>query len=318
MSTVKSTVGWIGSPQFLEHDTGPGHPEGAERLISIDQRLAASGLAQELTPLAFEPILESEVASVHAPGYAGRIRAEIEQGRSYVDAPDVPVCPTSYSSALAAAGAARAAARAVARGTIESTFVAARPPGHHAEESSAAGFCLLNNVALAARYAQAELDCPRVAIVDWDVHHGNGTQHLFESDASVFYASLHQYPHYPGTGSRGERGLGDGLGTTLNCPQAAHSSDREWLASFTGEVLPAIESFAPDLVLVSAGFDAHHLDPLSDVNLTTSAYGEMTRSLLQVARETSGRGLVSVLEGGYHLEGLASSVEEHLRALLGV
>ncbi len=177
------------------------------------------------------------------------------------------------------------------------------------------GFCLFNNAVLAARHAQAEHGLGRVAIVDWDVHHGNGSQHLTESDPSVLYASLHQFPHYPGTGAEGERGLGAGEGATLNCPQPAGSGDADWLADFEGQVLPRLEAFDPELVIISAGFDAHALDPLSDTRLTEEAYRVMTRGLLDLARDRCAGRVVSLLEGGYSLSGLARSVEAHVGEL---
>ena len=194
-------------------------------------------------------------------------------------------------------------------------FVAARPPGHHAEEQTAMGFCLFNNAAIAARALQREHGIERVAILDWDVHHGNGTQHLFERDPSVFYASLHQYPHYPGTGAASERGLGEGAGATLNLPQAAGSGDREWLGALEDEALPALEDFDPGFLIVSAGFDAHVRDPLSATRVSTEAYAEMTRLVLALAQRFGGK-VVSLLEGGYDLEGLSASVEAHVGALV--
>jgi len=179
------------------------------------------------------------------------------------------------------------------------------------------GFCLFNNVALAARHIQRAHGLRKVAILDWDVHHGNGTQELFERDPDVFYASLHQYPHYPGTGAADERGLGDGEGTVLNCPMAPGTVDYEWLAAFEAEVLPALDAFGPEFLLLSAGFDAHARDPLSATLLTESAYERMTVQALALAAEKCGGRVVSVLEGGYDLEGLALSVEAHVRALLG-
>jgi acetoin utilization deacetylase AcuC-like enzyme len=203
----------------------------------------------------------------------------------------------------------------VLAGEWRNAFCAVRPPGHHAEAERAMGFCLFNNVAVAAAALRAG-GLARVAIIDWDVHHGNGTQHVFERDPAVFYASLHQWPLYPGTGASGERGLGPGEGATLNLPLAAGAGEVEWLGAFERELLPALEAFAPEFVLVSAGFDAHRLDPLAATNLEEHAYAEMSARLLELAaRSASGR-LVSVLEGGYHLNALARCVETHLGALV--
>jgi len=309
-------VGWIGSPAQDEHQTGPGHPECSARIAAIETHLERCCLAQDLLALDARPLTEKALEAVHAPDHGPRIRAAAVSGQSVVDSSDMQISSGSYAAGLAAAGAGLAAIDQVLGDVLESCFVTTRPPGHHAEFNLAGGFCLFNNVALAARHAQTEHGLQRIAIVDWDVHHGNGTQHLFEDDPSVFYASLHQFPHYPGTGARDERGRGSGEGATLNCPQDPGSADAQWLTAFEDQVLPALESFSPDLILVSAGFDAHRRDPLSDTLLTTEAYGQMTRSLLELARSATGHGLVALLEGGYDLQGLAESVEAHLRSLL--
>lgn len=309
-------VGWIHSALQAEHDTGTGHPECAARVQAIEHRLVSGGLVDCLELSEPEALHVDALEAVHHPEHGARIRAAVQAGQSCVDSVDMPISAGSYGAGLMAAGAAVAGVDQVLRAGCESTFVTTRPPGHHAEVNQAGGFCLFNNVALAARHAQTGHGLKRIAIVDWDVHHGNGTQHLFENDPSVFYASLHQFPHYPGTGARDERGLGEGEGATLNCPQAPGSGDTEWLEAFEGELLPSLESFRPDLVFVSAGFDAHARDPLSATLLTTEAYGQMTRALLQVARSLTGHGLVSLLEGGYDLEGLASSTAVHVQSLL--
>ena len=309
-------VGWIHSALQAEHDTGTGHPECGARVQAIEDRLTSSGLVDCLELSEPQALPLESLQAVHDPGHGARIRAAVEAGQSCVDSVDMPISAGSYGAGLMAAGAALAGVDQVLNAGCESTFVTTRPPGHHAELNLAGGFCLFNNVALAARHAQSAHGLQRVAIVDWDVHHGNGTQHLFEDDANIFYASLHQFPHYPGTGARGERGLGEGEGATLNCPQDPGSGDSEWLGAFEGEVLPALESFQPDLVLVSAGVDAHARDPRSSTLLTTESYAHMTRALLQVARSLTGHGLVSLLEGGYDLEGLASSTAVHIQSLL--
>ena len=194
-------------------------------------------------------------------------------------------------------------------------FVACRPPGHHAERDRAMGFCLYNHVAIAAEHLRRSHGLERVAILDWDVHHGNGTQHIFEKDPNVFYASLHQFPHYPGTGAASERGLADGEGATLNCPMDSGSGDSQWMASFESQIRPELEAFRPDFLLISAGFDAHRDDPLASCELTSAGFRELTRAALALA-ETSAKGrLVSLLEGGYDLTALADSALAHLEEL---
>jgi len=316
MPLPPARVGWIASPQCDAHDPGPGHPERAERLAAIEARLVASGLAAQLERYAPEPAPRAALERVHPRAYLEHVERAIRSGATCVDSTDANVCPASFEAALAAAGGALLAVDGVLSGRWTRAFAGLRPPGHHAEEAFAMGFCLFNNAAVAARHAQAAHGLARVAIVDWDVHHGNGTQHLFEEDGSVFYASLHQYPHYPGTGAARERGRGAGAGTTLNCPQPAGSGDREWLAAFEGVVLPALEDFRPELVVVSAGFDAHRLDPLSQTRLSEESYAVMTRGLLELAERCAGGRLVSLLEGGYSLEGLAASVEAHVGELV--
>jgi acetoin utilization deacetylase AcuC-like enzyme len=298
------------------HDTGPGHPERPARVRAVLERLTERGLMAELARADAPLATPEDLALVHPRAYVERVEATIRRGAAYVDSPDSAVSAGSFDAARAAAGGALFAADQVIAGAWSAAFCALRPPGHHAEEATAMGFCLFNNAALVARHVQRRHGLARVAIVDWDVHHGNGTQHLFERDPSVLYASLHQYPHYPGTGAADERGLGAGEGATLNLPQPAGSGSREWLRAFESALLPALEAFAPDFIVVSAGFDAHALDPLSGTQLDGAAFGAMTRSLVDVAARTARGRLVSILEGGYSLAGLAESAEAHVAALL--
>jgi acetoin utilization deacetylase AcuC-like enzyme len=307
-------TGFVTSHAFLEHDTGPEHPERAARLLAIEERLTASGLAAELEQLEPERADLRWLREVHEPGYVEAVHQASLHGPKRLDA-DTVVSHGSWEAALLAVGGAIEATRRVSSREWQNAFVAARPPGHHAEYAHAMGFCLFNTALIAARYAQQVLGHARVAILDWDVHHGNGTQHLSERDPSIFYASLHQFPHYPGTGTREERGLGEGEGTVLNVPMAAGDGDAEYLAELEGAVLPAIEDFAPDLLVISAGFDAHERDPLSATRVTTGGFKRMSESVLELAARTAGGRLVSVLEGGYDLEGLSSSVEAHLEAM---
>ncbi|MCY3003595.1 MAG: histone deacetylase [Planctomycetota bacterium] len=312
---MNPATGLVTHPDCGLHFAGPGHPERPERLEALVRRLEESGIAAECERVLAREATAEELGLTHSAANVAGIQSACERGRALLDDGDTYVCPDSWRAAQLAAGGTLLAVENVLAGRWANAFVAVRPPGHHAEETHAMGFCLFNNVALAARRAQA-LGLERVAIVDWDVHHGNGTQHTFESDRSVFYASLHQFPHYPGTGHSSERGLGDGVGTTLNLPQRAGSGDREWLSDFERQLLPALDAFRPEIVLVSAGFDAHRDDPLSQTELSTDAYARFTRLLLDLARRHSQGRLVSVLEGGYDLRSLAASAETHVATLL--
>jgi len=309
-----SKTGFVFHPRCVEHDPGRGHPERPDRLRAIHARLAGSGLRAELDSREARAAREDELARVHEPEHVALVRAACARAPIALD-PDTAVSVDSYEAALRAAGGVLEACERVLAGEWKNAFCAVRPPGHHAERDEPMGFCLFNNVAVAAAALRAQ-GIARVAILDWDVHHGNGTQHTFERDPTVFYASLHQWPFYPGTGAAGERGLGPGVGTTKNCPQPAGAGDAEWLGALEREILPELEAFAPEFVLVSAGFDAHRLDPLASTRLSEHAYAEMSQRMLELARRSAGGRLVSVLEGGYHLEALASCVETHLACLV--
>jgi acetoin utilization deacetylase AcuC-like enzyme len=252
---------------------------------------------------------------VHDPYYAQRVEQSCQAGEHILDSPDTGICPCSFEVALLAVGGVLTAVDAVMAGELTNAFCAVRPPGHHAERDQAMGFCLFNNVAVAAAYLRKKYGLARILIVDWDVHHGNGTQNAFLDDPSVFYFSIHQHPHYPGTGTRMERGKGVGLGATLNIPLPGGCGDEEYLKIFRETFLCAAMSFEPDFVLISAGFDGHQNDPLSGMLLSENGYEEMTEIVKKVAQECGQGRLVSILEGGYNLVSLAGCVERHLEVL---
>jgi acetoin utilization deacetylase AcuC-like enzyme len=306
---------WVCSPLYRQHDTGPRHPEQPSRLEALEQRLGDDGLTARLLVLRPAPAGLEWVATVHSTTYIERVQRACATGAAYIDTPDVPVCSESYATALLAVGGVLKAVDAVATGQARNAFCAVRPPGHHALRDRAMGFCLFNNVAIAARYAQRQHRLGRVLIVDWDVHHGNGTQAAFYDDPTVFYFSVHQDPFYPGSGKEAERGTGPGLGTTLNVPLPAGSDDGAYLQVFSDRLVPAALAFQPDLILVSAGFDAHVDDTLGGMRVTAAGYAALTRIVKGLAARCCAGRLVSVLEGGYGLAGLADSVAAHVRVL---
>ncbi|OHB84156.1 MAG: histone deacetylase [Planctomycetes bacterium RBG_16_64_12] len=308
-------MGLVYDDVYLRHKTGPGHPERPERLTAIVARLEKSDLNGKLVRLKPAAASIDWISAVHTPEYVQRVRASCQRGIRYLDSPDTPVSKESYEVALMAAGGVLAAVDAVMEGHVKSAFCAVRPPGHHALADEAMGFCLFNNVAIAARYVQRRHKLSKVLIVDWDVHHGNGTQAAFYDDPTVLYFSVHQYPFYPGSGSAGERGIGEGLNFTLNAPLPAGSGDEEYQKVFDQTLKPAALEFRPDFVLISAGFDAHEDDPLGAMSVSTQGFADLTRVLRGIADECCEGRIVSVLEGGYGLEGLAASTEAHLRVL---
>jgi acetoin utilization deacetylase AcuC-like enzyme/formylglycine-generating enzyme required for sulfatase activity len=308
-------TGLVCADIYLRHDTGSQHPERPARLSAIMRRLEEAGLLPQLVRIEPRPAAEEWLTAVHAPEYVARLRKLCQDGAAFVDSGDTPVCRQSYDVALSAAGGVLAAVDAVVEGKVQSAFCAVRPPGHHAGRQKAMGFCLLNNVAIAARYAQRKHHLARILIIDWDVHHGNGTQEIFADDPTVFYFSVHQSPFYPGTGSAAERGEGKALGTKLNVPLPAGSGDLEYRRAFQDKLQPAALAFRPDLVLISAGFDAHDHDLLGKMQISSQGFAELTRIACRIARQCCRGRLVSVLEGGYNLPALAESAELHLRAL---
>lgn len=301
---------------FRQHRPGWQHPEKPQRLTSILDRLQAAGQWDQLVRLTPRDASREDLAAIHDPAYLDRLAARCAAERLFEAAPDTIASSDTYAAACRAAGAVLTAIDALFDGRADNAFCAVRPPGHHAERDRPMGFCFLNNVAIGARYAQRRWGVRRVAIVDWDLHHGNGTQHAFESDPTVFYVSLHEYPLYPHSGRRCETGLGAGQGFTLNIPMAAGTGDADYQRAFREEIRPALKAFRPELILISAGFDAHRDDPLGGVLLTENGFADMTREVCELAAGHAGRRVVSVLEGGYHAEALAASVSAHIGVLL--
>ncbi len=312
--TQDAPVAFVFHDECLSHSNGPGHPERPERIAAIRDHLTRRGLLDRLLVIRPDPCPLDRIARVHDARYIESIRRACERAPVQLD-PDTGVSPGSWRAALASAGGAVAACDAVVSGTARAAFVCTRPPGHHAEADRAMGFCLFNNIAVAARHLQDRHGLGRVLIVDWDVHHGNGTQHLFEDDDSVFYFSVHQSPFYPGTGSARETGTGRGAGYTLNCPMPAGAGDEAYARVFRDVLRPEIDRVQPEAILISAGFDAHHADPLAGMSLSERGYAEMTSILREAADKHCGGRIVSLLEGGYDLAALGASVEAHLRAL---
>ena len=309
-------TGFVYHPQYLEHDMGAGHPESPDRLRAIVARLEHTGVLSSLVQINPTPASDEWIMQIHTASYVETLkrRAPIS-GRVSLD-PDTSMSAGSLTAAYLAAGGALTAADAIVAGSVEHAFCAVRPPGHHAERDRAMGFCLFNNVAIAARYLQRRHAMARILIVDWDVHHGNGTQHTFNNDPTVLFFSTHQYPYYPGTGRATETGEGQGIGATINVPMNAGEGDDTYREVFQKVLMPAADAFQPDFVIVSAGFDAHKDDPLAGMGLTEEGYADLTRVVLSIARRHSQGRLLSCLEGGYHLQALAASVERHLLTLL--
>lgn len=306
-------TGFVYHPDYLNHDTGPNHPERPERLRASLAALQESDSFAALCPIEPTPATVAQLCYAHDPTYPEHIRqyCEWESPLTY----DTPVVKASFDIAKLAAGGVLRVADAVVTGAVKNGFAMVRPPGHHASQNRSMGFCLFNNIAIAARYLQCEHGIGKVAIVDWDVHHGNGTQDIFYEDETVFFFSIHQSPLYPGTGSRYERGGGKARGTTLNVPMPAGSGDTEYVNVFTDILVPALQDFSPEAVLISAGFDAHYLDPLAGTELTAAGFSTLTALILEFAEEPAEGRVISALEGGYSLEGLSESVVTHVECL---
>lgn len=310
-----SSTGLGADARVEEHGTGPGHPEQPARYSAVMSRLESAGLSHELVRLETRRANDDELALVHVREYITLVAREIAQNRRELSTGDTTISAQSGEAARVAVGCALASVDAVFSGRVRNAFCVVRPPGHHAGSAHGMGFCLFNNVAIAARYAQKRYGAERVLIADWDVHHGNGTQDIFYSDGSVLFFSTHQSPWYPGTGAATDKGEGPGLGATINCPFSAGAGEAEIVAAFRNVLLPAVQNFRPDLVLISAGFDSRAGDPLGLFRLTDDNFRELTRITLDIASQYANGRLISVLEGGYNLEGLALACEAHVREL---
>ena len=310
------TTAIVHHPVFEKHDTGPGHPERAERYSVVMEALRGDAdLWSNCVEIEADEAKRTEIQACHTPQHFKHVERVVNDGMGYLDA-DTTVSVHSLEAALRGAGAACQAIDAVMQGEAKNAFVPVRPPGHHATPDRAMGFCLFNNVGVAARYAQQRhKEIERVAILDWDVHHGNGTQGIFYDDPSVFYFSMHQYPWYPGTGTRDETGHGRGRGYTLNVPLRAMTPTTDQRSAFEAAVSDIARKFTPDLILISAGFDAHTADPLGQLLLTDADFVQMTNVLKDWANEACAGRIVSCMEGGYNLETLGETVRAHVKAL---
>ncbi len=300
-------TGLLTDRRFLDHVEPQGHPERADRLTAIEAAIERSGLKTIPSPARLATRAELELA--HAATYLDALEAELKKGSGYLD-PDTFYSEGTWTAALLAAGGTVDLLRKIDSGELDNGMAVVRPPGHHATHDRSMGFCLINNAAVAA--ADARSRGKRVAIVDWDVHHGNGTEDIFAEDPDVLYVSTHEWPQYPGTGPREFRGRGRGVGATVNIPLPAGTDDRAFLAAYDAEARPVLEKFAPDLVIVSAGYDAHTLDPLGGLMVTEASYEAITRHLLSIQPKT-----LILLEGGYNLSALGSSSVAVLRILCG-
>lgn len=303
-------------PIFEKHDTGPGHPEMPERYrVVIDALQNDEALWNDVVKITPDKAPQGLIQAAHTKDHFRRVEGAFANGVSRLDA-DTVISMKSFDASLFAAGGAISAVDAVMNGDAKNAFVVARPPGHHATAEHAMGFCIFNNVAVAARYAQNKhKEIENVAIIDWDVHHGNGTQGIFYSDPSVFFFSMHQYPWYPGTGSNGETGQGRGLGSTLNLPMRAYTLASVQISAFDAAIESMASKMKPDIIFISAGFDGHLTDPLGQLQLEDDEFRAMTRTVMQWADDACGGRIVSCLEGGYNLDTLGQTVKAHVREL---
>lgn len=300
---------------YLRHDTGEGHPEAPARLRAINNAVKEVKWYRDLLLVKVKEADLEVVSLVHNRKYIETVKKECEAGHKKLTTGDTIICKESYSIALKAAGGVLEAVDTVISGKAKNAFCAVRPPGHHASQKRGMGFCIFNNVAIAARYAQERYKIERVFIADWDVHHGNGTQDIFYDDNTVFFMSTHQSPWYPWTGKREETGEGKGKGFTMNRPFPAGAGNKEIIGAFKDDLLPAAEKFKPDLTLISAGFDSRVGDPLGRFKIDDMGFRELTKIMLEIANIAGNGKMISILEGGYNLEGLAAAVQAHMNEL---
>ncbi len=311
-------TGFLYDNRYLLHDTGPYHPEVPERLQAIYQGISDGGLLEHVTLISAAMPEMKWIEMVHDPNYIHRFEEICLSGKKTFDYPDNQMCTETYETALLAVGGILETADRIMKGDLDNAFCAVRPPGHHAERDRALGFCYFNNVAICARYLQTKWDLDKIGIIDFDVHHGNGTQHIFEKDSSVFYYSIHEHPSfaYPGTGREFEMGAGQGHGFTKNSPTLPGQGDDDYKRLMERDLFPAFERFEPEIILVSAGFDAHVDDHLADMSLTTEGYSWIMERIIEMAEIYADGKLLSVLEGGYNLDRLPELAKNHVEILL--
>jgi acetoin utilization deacetylase AcuC-like enzyme len=311
-------TGFLYDERYQQHKTGNYHPEVPARIARVYQGIKEAGLLAKLVPLKASPADIKWIELVHDRSYIERFEAACRAGKRIFDNPDNQMCSQTYEIALLAVGGVLNAVSQVMEGKLDNAFCAVRPPGHHAETNKAMGFCYFNNVAIAARYLQNQWGIHRVGIIDFDVHHGNGTQHIFEGDPTVFYYSIHEHPSfaYPGTGREFENGKDFGFGFTKNTPVLPGQGDEEYKSLLQKDLLPAFESFNPEVILVSTGFDAHIDDDMSDIKLTTEGFTWIMQKIVAMARQYSKGRILSILEGGYSLQRLPELAKNHVEVLL--
>jgi len=311
-------TGFLFDKRYMLHDTGPYHPEVADRLQAIYKGIKDGGLISKLTLIQAKLADMKYIEMVHEVDYIRRFEEVCLAGHNVFDLPDNQMCTATYETALLAVGGILETVKLVMTGKLDNAFCAVRPPGHHAETNQAMGFCYFNNIAIAARYIQKEWPIQKVGIIDFDVHHGNGTQHIFENDPLVFYYSIHEDPSYayPGTGREFEKGQGEGLGFTKNSPVLPGKADEEYKRLIKRDLVSSFESFQPEIILVSAGFDAHEDDDMSQINLSTEGFSWIMEFIVELADKYSKGRLISILEGGYSLKRLPELARNHMEILL--